>query len=77
VGAVWQARSNRRLHALEQGREYDATVATAVPLVKMMKALDRAPRRLVSTLQDPEAPDPTPFREVFAPTTGGVPFEDV
>lgn len=57
--------------------EYDATVATAVPLVKMMKALDRAPRRLVSTLQDPEAPDPTPFREVFAPTTGGVPFEDV
>jgi len=56
--------------------EYGETVATAVPLVRLTKALARGPRRLVSTLQDPTNPDPTPFREVWAPTTGGKPFQD-
>ena len=56
--------------------EYGESVATAVPLVKLMKALDAGPRRLVSTLQDPANPDPTPFSEVWAPTSGGKPFKN-
>jgi hypothetical protein len=56
--------------------EYGESIATAVPLAKLMAALDAGPRRLISTLQDPANPDPTPFREVWAPTAGGVPFGD-
>jgi len=75
--APWGA-PDRTVLSMMSSKEghYGETVATEVPHAKLMAALDAGPRRLISTLQDPANPDPAMFREVWAPTTGGVPFTD-
>lgn len=55
---------------------YGESITTAVPHARLMAKLDGGPRRLISTLQDPAAPDGRMFYEVWAPTAGSATFAE-